>query len=447
MDDLEARVRRALAVMTAGVEPSPELDQRVAAVVARPRPPRWRTPTAVAAVVVVVLGAVALFVGRDDERQAVDVVAPPPPAVIGGWNLAEPSPLGEPRRAASVVWTGREAIVWGGARLGVGDGGDLGSADGAAYDPAARRWRRIADAPIANRYRHKAVWTGREMIVWGGVVTGSGGRSDRPDGAAYDPATDTWRRIATSPLPGPSRTSLDAGQAVVWTGREMIAWGRVFDGGYATEGAAYDPATDRWRRVAALPEARQGPPELFATPEGVLASGRVAGVPKTLDPQRGELYRLTAEVDLYDPDTDTWKPLPPSELSPRGGVGPVWSGRELLVPGIATTQVADPYRITARYRPDEQRWVDMAVAPAPPGFGLASKVWAGRELLLTGTVPDGGPRSPYRKPVAYAYDPETDRWRDVPPPPDDLFDDTSGRAVWTGSGVLLWTGTTFAVSR
>jgi hypothetical protein len=330
MDELETRVRRALAVMTADVEPSPELDARVAAVAGRRRRPRWTVPVAVAAALVFVVGAVAVLLDGDDEQQSVDVVPPPPPSLVTGWDRAEPPPLPSPRHAATVVWTGREAIVWGGTRPGIGDGGDLGSADGAAYDPATRRWRRIADAPVANRYGHQAVWTGREMIVWGGVVTG-GSRGGRPDGAAYDPSTDRWRPIAPSPLAGPPRSSLDAGQAVVWTGREMIAWGRVTDEDYASEGAAYDPAADRWRRVAALPGRRSGRPELFATPDGVLAGGRVAGMPKTLDAKPGELYRLTAEIDRYDPEADRWTPLPSSETSPLGGIGPVWTDRKSVV--------------------------------------------------------------------------------------------------------------------
>ena len=45
-----------------------------------------------------------------------------------------------------------------------------------------------ANAPVA-RYRHTAVWTGSEMIVWGGYnnvvgYTNTGGR--------YNPSTDSW---------------------------------------------------------------------------------------------------------------------------------------------------------------------------------------------------------------------------------------------------------------
>jgi hypothetical protein len=41
-------------------------------------------------------------------------------------------------------------------------------ADGAAYDPATDRWHRLA--PSSGRFASGAVWTGTEMLVWGGIV-------------------------------------------------------------------------------------------------------------------------------------------------------------------------------------------------------------------------------------------------------------------------------------
>jgi hypothetical protein len=74
----------------------------------------------------------------------------------------------------------------------------------------------ITNAPQA-RIASTAVWTGSEMIVWGGyngsVITfNSGGR--------YDPATDSW--TATSTINAPQARS---GHTAVWTGSEMIIWG------------------------------------------------------------------------------------------------------------------------------------------------------------------------------------------------------------------------------
>src|SRR5438105_14508507 len=69
-------------------------------------------------------------------------------------------------------------------------------------------------APTA-RSDHSAIWTGSEMIVWGGLdtvtIVNSGGR--------YNPTTDSW--TATSTADAPAARSY---HAAIWTGNEMILW-------------------------------------------------------------------------------------------------------------------------------------------------------------------------------------------------------------------------------
>src|SRR4029077_1766320 len=68
----------------------------------------------------------------------------------------------------------------------------------------------------AGRDDHTAVWTGSEMIVWGGQD--STGYSN--SGAKYDSITDSWTATSTTNVPD-RRFSHTA----VWTGSEMIVWG------------------------------------------------------------------------------------------------------------------------------------------------------------------------------------------------------------------------------
>ncbi len=101
----------------------------------------------------------------------------------------QPLPAGpvDGRTFASVVWTGREVVVWGGEA-----GSELArKADGAAFDLSRGTWRELAASPITPRSEHAAVWTGREMIIWGGQGVPS---ESVPDAAAYDPKRDRWRR-------------------------------------------------------------------------------------------------------------------------------------------------------------------------------------------------------------------------------------------------------------
>jgi hypothetical protein len=88
------------------------------------------------------------------------------------------------------------------------------------------------------------VWTGTEMIVWGGGGTVSGPQG-LVDGAAYDPRTDRWRRIADAPGEGRS----DATTRMV-EGRMVTAAGSSSQGTSAASTTyIYAPATDRWTSV------------------------------------------------------------------------------------------------------------------------------------------------------------------------------------------------------
>jgi len=63
---------------------------------------------------------------------------------------------------------------------------------GARYNPTTNTWTAIttSGAPSARHY-HTAVWSGTEMIIWGG----SSGSTALSDGARYNPTGNTWTAI------------------------------------------------------------------------------------------------------------------------------------------------------------------------------------------------------------------------------------------------------------
>src|SRR5205823_14037915 len=83
------------------------------------------------------------------------------------------------------------------------------------YNPGSESWTTATNA-FAPRASHTAVWTGSEMIVWGGVgIVGQYFNS----GVRYSPGTDTWTATSYTNAPA-ARTDHTA----VWTGSEMIVW-------------------------------------------------------------------------------------------------------------------------------------------------------------------------------------------------------------------------------
>ena len=107
----------------------------------------------------------------------------------GVWRATAPSPI-DGRTEHAMVWTGSEVVIWGGTSSSDEPGQSVFEGitprGGAAYDPAADRWRVIPNAPIPGRNLPVTAWTGSEVIVFGGLA----GEATRRDGAAWSPATN-----------------------------------------------------------------------------------------------------------------------------------------------------------------------------------------------------------------------------------------------------------------
>ena len=100
-------------------------------------------------------------------------------------------------------------IIWG------GDG-----KTGGKYNPDTDTWSDMSLELFPSGSNHKAVWTGSEMIVWGGTSFDGTTLSYLNTGAKYNPSTDTW-----TPFSSDTNASARAGHTMIWTGSEMIIWG------------------------------------------------------------------------------------------------------------------------------------------------------------------------------------------------------------------------------
>lgn len=238
-------------------------------------------------------------------------VSPEPelwPGLVEGWNELPPPPASRPGDV--VIWTGRELILWGG---GGGDGAPHFN-DGYVLDAATLAWRPMAPSPLSPRSWAAAVWTGEEIVIWGGADGTWPGEGHLGDGAAYDPSTDSWRTISTAPL------RANAPIVVGWTGREMLVWGSYRQAGEGT-GAAYDPSADSWRTIPDSPILLNDVRAAWTGRE-VLAFGANLRVGNDSDTR----FAVGA---AYDPGSDTWRELARSELSPQAS-DVAWDGTEMV---------------------------------------------------------------------------------------------------------------------
>lgn len=301
---------------------------------------------------------VLVVVGATGEGTVVHLVAYDPRADT--WRAPPPAPLSW-RSGYDAVWTDETLIVWGAST----EAGDQD--DGAQFNPDTNRWMSIARSPLARRFGHTAVWTGEEMLVWGGAYGDFAG--ERSDGAAYDPDTDRWRLLAESPLVGRYLHS------AVWTGKEMLLWGGSDDAEtegfhgepsrYLADGAAYDPASDSWRRLADAPFAPRAAHTAVWTGSEMLVWDGIEGAD-------------------YDPASDTWRRLPTSPLSARYGHTAVWTDEEMLIwggneSGRGTCFLADG----AAYSPKRDAWTPLPDSPLDPRDRHAA-VWTGNAMVVWG---------------------------------------------------------------
>jgi hypothetical protein len=205
-----------------------------------------------------------------------------------------------------------------------------------------------------------SAWTGREFLIWGGTDLNTYPYEGFVDGAAFDPVTGRWRTLPPAPIEGRAPMS-------VWTGKELIVWGttaRVTP--RPRDGAAYDPATNTWRRIADAPIELTDGTAVWTGEEMIVFGAALHG---------GNASETeTAIGAAYDPVQDTWRALPPSELSPQASTA-AWSGSEMIawdyLNGTAAYDpVADRWRVLPRVPIDDYECTPQSVSiPAQAVFG------------------------------------------------------------------------------
>jgi len=303
------------------------------------------------------------------------------------WHAvaSENAPSG--RWFQGAVWTGKEMIIWGGRASFSFDGHNR---DGGRYDLKLERWSSISEvnAPTP-RSQFATIWTGSEMIVWGGL---SDGGAELSDGARYDPEHDIWRPIAPCPLAARFEPT------AVWTGSEMIVFGGSnVDGALWNsfgDGARYNPHTDQWALLSleAAPSSRAVHTAVWTGNEMLIWGGRY--LPDTTVLQTGA---------SYDPVGDSWTAIPTDGAPPpRAGHAAVWSGKEMIVWG-GWDAVNEEMNSGGRYDPLSKTWLPTTLenVPAARYFNAPhSAVWTGLGMFIY-----GGFDYPVSLNSAHLYDP------------------------------------------
>jgi N-acetylneuraminic acid mutarotase len=337
----------------------------------------------------------------------------------------------------SAVWSGAFLLVYGGS---VSGSPEVVTDQGGRYDPVADIWGPFLTVPSPPQARmdHTAVWTGTEMIVWGGNFIAGSARQFLNSGGRYNPATNTW-----SAMPIPGGNVAREGHVAAWTGSDMVVWGGLTGVGETATGGRYSPATNSWTPTSmgsAMPAARRFADAIWTGAEMILWGGTI------------EFPRHTVNNGgRYDPATDSWRTLStgPWNPSPRGAALLVWTGSNMIVWGgwnSSRVMLNDG----GRYDPTTDTWSPTSTGanvPVPRIDGTA--VWSGTEMIAWGgydedceLVCSGGCcHTPYNS--GGRYNPATDSWLPTSTGPGAPSPRFGHVAVWTGSKMIVWAGDDF----
>lgn len=294
---------------------------------------------------------------------------------------------------ARTIWTGTQLIVWGGERAAYPQRARY-PMRGALWDPAAERWTRIPPPPIEPRRQSSVGWTGDALFVWGGTDA----VSHRSDGALYRPGSG-WTVLPAAPL-SPRHAA-----AVAGSGDEVIVAGGWDNDGPLHDAAAFHLPSGQWRMLPPLPPTIADGLQLTSSRHGAVAWG---------DDQSGAGSRVLR----HDPQRDRWRRLPGHGSAYLAGM--VAAGDRLYAASLG----ARPQILELRH--GRRTWRPIGELEDVEDWAL-QLVPAGRHLYVISANPGISVRR---------LDTRTHRWRNLPRLPG------AGHEVfgaWTGDSLLIRT--------
>jgi N-acetylneuraminic acid mutarotase len=330
------------------------------------------------------------------------------------------------RAGHTAVWTGSEMLVWG--------GGTVSSFidTGLRYNPTTDTWTKMSLSPAQHYYgslsSYSVVWTGTEMIIWGGQDDNALSTAINT-GARYKPATDTWALTSTVNAPSPRLQ-----HSAIWTGSSMVVWGGWYSDYYGiltyNNGGRYNPSTDTWQPVNTTnaPSARMGHAAVWTGTQMLVWGGEYV-----YGGGFGAGALLVTNCARYNPSSDTWSSMstngqPALRMSPTG----LWTGSEMIIWG-GNDGGSTPFNDGARYNPTANTWTTMSSAGAPSARQSYSAVWAGSKMIVWGGYDTAFQNS------GYSYTPGNNTWTNISATgaPTARYGHT---AVWTGTEMIVWGG-------
>lgn len=120
-------------------------------------------------------------------------------------------------------------------------------------NPANGSWHAAAPLPIPRDHFSTAVLGGK-LYIFGGEIGHDAHHRQQTDASVYDPATDSWTTLAAMPI---GKSHAESGTFVL-NGRVIIAGGQNDNFQATANIVEYDPAANAWAQLPPLPRPLEG---------------------------------------------------------------------------------------------------------------------------------------------------------------------------------------------
>jgi glucose/arabinose dehydrogenase len=224
------------------------------------------------------------------------------------------------------------------------------------YDPASNSWSTGPSLPAAYpAVENPAVvaFDGKLYVFGGSTAAFSGAVTNA---AVFDPATNAWTNLAAMPVGrgGPTAQALG--------GKIYVAGGLDSAGTSLATVSVYNPATNTWSAAAPMATPRDNPGSaILADTDGNQKLYVFGGRSRNVPPSDGTL----SSVEMYNPATNTWTARAAMPTGRRTMAVGLLNGRAQLMGGENSGTAPGTFPQNEEYNPLTNSWSVLTSMPTP----------------------------------------------------------------------------------
>lgn len=337
---------------------------------------------------------------------------------------------------ASAIWTGSEMIIWGGDYSGNTTSASGFKNKGHRYNPLTDSWTSTNEtgAPVG-RFKHIAAWTpNNRMLIFGGHSEASSGANvPYNDGALYDPLSNMW---------GPLFSTVNAPDGFQLLNRPKVYDGnnRIFCWGWyvgSAFGKMYTISTNTWSDISLVnaPSERQAASAVWmggSINKLLVWGGYTPGSPF--------VYHNTGKI--YDPVSNTWTNVATPPAAIAACVSPVlqWTGTEVFLYGGSLIGGDIHFNHAAKYNPATNTWATISSIGKPSERFAYATQWADNKFLIWGGFEKQLGDVFVRVNSGAVYNNATNTWTEIPLTTNTPDERSYPYGAWNGAEWMIWGG-------